>query len=87
MLLRIPFVLLGHIDDQITLAITCKARLNDWPPTGGKGHTFAPCLVHCVVIRHGCFGERRRHQGHHDSRRWETLILTNCGDSAHIDPS
>jgi hypothetical protein len=22
-----------------------------------------------------------------DSRRWETLILTNGGDSAHIDPS
>jgi hypothetical protein len=43
--------------------------LNDGLLTGDKGYTFAPCLVHCVVIRHGCFGERRRHQGHHDLRQ------------------
>jgi hypothetical protein len=32
------------------------------------------------VIRHDYFGERRRHQGHHDSRRWETLILAGSFD-------
>ena len=27
---------------ETALAFTCRARLNDWPPTKEGGHTFAP---------------------------------------------
>ena len=30
---------------------TCRARLNDWPPTKWEGHTSAPCLVQALVRR------------------------------------
>ena len=36
-------------------AFTCKARLNDWPPTKGLGHTSAPCLVQGLVVRRSLF--------------------------------
>ena len=40
----------------LTLAITCKARLND---RSRSDRTFAPCLVHCVVVQHGATYSRR----------------------------
>ena len=36
---------------RTTPAFTCKARLNDWPPTNEMGHTSAPCLVQGFVGR------------------------------------
>ena len=38
-------------DARTTPAFTCKARLNDWPPTNETGHTSAPCLVQGFVVR------------------------------------
>jgi hypothetical protein len=37
--------------DCRTPGFTCRARLNDWPPTKREGHTSAPCLVQAVVVR------------------------------------
>ena len=44
-----------------TLGFTCRARLNDWPPAKGRGHTSAPCPVQAVVGRPGdrCDGRCR----------------------------
>jgi len=36
-----------------TPGFTCRARLNDWPPTNEVGHTSAPCLVQALVVRPG----------------------------------
>jgi hypothetical protein len=36
---------------RTTPGFTCRARLNDWPPTKREGHTSAPCLVQAIVGR------------------------------------
>jgi hypothetical protein len=37
---------------RTTPGFTCRARLNDWPPTKEGGHTSAPCLVQALVSQH-----------------------------------
>ena len=41
-------------DARTTLGFTCRARLNDWPPTRREGHTSAPCLVQAIVGPPAC---------------------------------
>ena len=51
------FSLAGHVEATRTPGISCRARLNDRPPTKSSGRSSAPCLVQAVVVQPGCLAD------------------------------